>query len=290
MSCPGTLPGTHVNVKVMDKIKILVPTDFSECANNALKYATHIVKELDSSLTIMHGYHIPIPAAEMTLSIDPEMTSNYQRDVEEKVEELKETIKGLDSIPSDFKFVMAFAVEAILHSIETTGTDLVIMGTKGASGVQKALFGSIASSIVQKSPKPVLTIPTQFEDFKLENIAIAVDLDSISDYHIFDLVKLLAYMNNAEVHIINVSKENHDTDQLIEVKKLEALLGEVPHHYHVIRDHNVDKGIRDYIDKKNIDLLTMVTRHHSLLDRIFRKSHTKEMSSHIHIPLLTIPE
>jgi len=274
----------------MEVINILVPTDFSDCSKNALKYAIRIAQELKSNLTLMHGYHIPIPSAEMTVAIDPELAENYKKEVEEKLELLKEEIKELDSIPSNFKFVMAFAVEAIMHSIKHHDSDLVIMGTKGASGLQKVLFGSIASSIVQKSPKPVLSVPASFNEFELSNIAIAVDLNAIEDYHLFDLVKLLAFNHNAEIHIINVNLKHSETDQLIEVQKLAAFLGDIPHHYHVVRNKDVEQGIMEYIEKKNINLLTMIPRHHDFLERLFTKSVTKSVSTRIKIPLLTLPE
>jgi nucleotide-binding universal stress UspA family protein len=273
----------------MESIKILVPTDFSECAKNALKYAIHLSQQMKSELTIMHGYHIPIPSAEMTVSADPEITENYRKEVELQVEELKEEIKELDSIPSDFKFVMAFAVEAILQSLGNTGADLIIMGTKGASGMQK-LFGSITSSIIQKSPKPVLAIPEDFKDFKLSKIGIAVDLNEVEDYHILTLVKLIAVLNDAEVHIISVSKDTPEPDQMIELKKVEHFLEKIPNRYQIIKGKDIDESITDYIEENDIDLLTMIHRHHSLFESLFRKSITRSMSRHAKIPLLVIPE
>lgn len=137
---------------------ILVPIDFSECSEQALDYAVALATKFDAKVHLLNVISIPFVAV-------PEVGSVISPTVLESV--VHENQKALDNLADARRTKVAIgdtllrtgdARDEILHTAESLGADLIVMGTHGRRGVTRALLGSVAEVVVRTAPCPVLTV------------------------------------------------------------------------------------------------------------------------------------
>jgi nucleotide-binding universal stress UspA family protein len=140
---------------VMKISKILVPTDFSACSEQALDYATELASKLDAKVFLLSVIGIPsYGVPELGVGITATMMDNLITDNQ----------KALDELAKPREYVTQTLVRAgdardvILQTVDELKADLIVMGTHGRRGISRALLGSVAEMIVRTSPIPVLTV------------------------------------------------------------------------------------------------------------------------------------
>jgi nucleotide-binding universal stress UspA family protein len=139
---------------------ILVPIDFDETSDQALKIATALAMDLSASITVLHTVEIP-PYAYAYFGAalpPPDMLSTLETAARQSLEQKVGTVRA--TVPS-VKSILTTGVpwRQILAGIEDRKADLVVMGTHARRGVERMLLGSVAEKIVRASPVPVLTVP-----------------------------------------------------------------------------------------------------------------------------------
>ena len=274
------------------KIKnILVPVDFSPCSNNALKYAMEFHKKINAKLMLLHGFRVPIPAAEISFDVHPGMIDDYEKEVVEKFKQLESEIPGLEAENYDYKIEMAFAIDAILKTIEEHDIELVIMGTKGAGNVATAILGSNTYEVIKRAPCPVIAVPEDYTLSGIDRMAIATDYHKVEDYEGLDCFGAIAKEFHAEVHILNINKN----PSAMEVKEAEEAVDlhnffkkeDIEHHFDFSQEEDIATGISNFVEEKKIDLLGMIPQKHHWFDNLFHRSITRKIALHLKVPLLT---
>ncbi len=135
---------------------ILVPTDFSEYADNALNYAIELAQAIEARLTILHAFYLSALALEevapAVLDVTLEAMENHvQKQIQIALERIQRTgLKG-ESIIVD-----GTPVEAIIETAKNKGVDLIVIGTHGRTGLTHALIGSVAEKVVRLASCPVI--------------------------------------------------------------------------------------------------------------------------------------
>jgi nucleotide-binding universal stress UspA family protein len=136
---------------------ILVPLDFGESSKRALDLAVEFAKKFDATLTLMHGFEVPIYAysglGTTTVDYFVPIEEAARKCLEDALRNLNTRLQGSVAL-----FKRGVPWEQILLASEETQADLVVMGTHGRQGLSRALIGSIAEKIVRLSPVPVLTV------------------------------------------------------------------------------------------------------------------------------------
>jgi nucleotide-binding universal stress UspA family protein len=137
--------------------KILVPTDFSACASEALRLATELAARFDGSVTLLHVYQIPAyPLAEGTFVGGPQVTAEIVKDI---VSALDKTKKEADSrVPVTTQIAEGVPYLEVARVAREGKFDLVVIGTHGRTGLRHALLGSVAEKVVRGASCPVLTV------------------------------------------------------------------------------------------------------------------------------------
>ncbi len=271
----------------MNALRILVPVDFSRCSINALNSAVHISKRLKSELMLFYVKQ------EMILQFNEH--SHFEDDVmdvelENKFKKLENTIKDLKKIPHRIFTRIGEVDRQITNLAKEVNADMIIMGTKGTSGIYEVLMGSNTYAVVRSSEIPVLVIPQGSEIDEIHNVAFAGDYKPVQP-EMLEPLKLFAGIDGADIHIVHVD----DSGDLNEKEKSEAIkynryLKNFRHHYHLIIGSDVEESLNEYCSSKNIDILAMIPRKHKLFDRVYDGGETKNMVFHTEIPLLAIPE
>lgn len=264
--------------------KILVPTDFSKVANNALKYAIAIAGEFKAELYLYHVYHMN----KFDLSFDfPEDDQPFSKQVELQMKLTK--LKFMDDIMQKGLVVHTIVDQDSIHSlfkskVKSLEIDLIVMGSKGATGLERVVFGSVAATVMEMASVPVLFAPPGYGFRKIAHVTLAVDRHEVRPGTLLPLRKLTSRYG-AKVTTLNV-KEDSDTEapEMIVLDGLETTYREVP------VSGSINETINVFMEEENCDLLCMIIREKGFLASIFKKSITKAQIYNRQSPLLALPE
>ena len=138
--------------------KILVPIDFSTHSSRALQTAIELAKKFGAKLHLLHCYQIHVGAISPYGIVIPE---SYDRDIREaatrQLAEWREKASA-QKLEVEAEISPMFPSEAIASTAERIGADLIVMGTRGLSGIKHVMLGSVAERTVRIAPCPVLTL------------------------------------------------------------------------------------------------------------------------------------
>jgi nucleotide-binding universal stress UspA family protein len=271
---------------------ILVPTDFGVSARNAMQYAISLAPAMDARIILYHTHHLPVPVSEMPVvyNFPPDMDGQARDQLNNCIRELKQG-RGQQT---DIQAITTsgFAVDEIVEIAEERNVDLIVMGVSNSSKTGHLLFGSVTTGVMEQSSRPLIVVPEKASYHKPEKISLACDygheFSPLVTAHIKNWVKTFG----ARLLIINVEapEEKIATPKAITSKQLEAELQEVQHSIHFPAHPDVVKGLVEFDDAHAVDLLVMVPRRHSFLDKIFHTSKTRKMVFETHIPVLILHE
>ena len=142
----------------MEFRKILVPTDYSAHAKKALDYAIRLAKGFDAEIHLVHAYHIAVPMALPDPVIVPQgFWEDARKRAEETLDELSEKVRG-EGLTCETHVSPEPPFHAISELAERLPADLIVMGTRGLTGVKHVLLGSVAERTVRMAPCPVITV------------------------------------------------------------------------------------------------------------------------------------
>ena len=268
---------------------ILVPYDFSHHSRNALEYAAQLAAKANATLCIFHAYD----RSEVLEGVKVATTVTAMEDVQKKL--IKQF--GLPAAKINGKVVQGEFIEEVMEFIGENKFDLIVLGTRGASGLRELLVGSYTVNLMQEVRTiPMLVVPEKADFVPLRNILLCSDLHEIADDDALDLVKELAMMYNADVRLTHVekgkAKANPTYEKVLEKRReMHIFEPEVDCTYKRIIASDFLSGLKYYMDKKgDNDMVAMVYREHSFIETIFGMNHTHEMAYHTTVPLLVLPE
>jgi nucleotide-binding universal stress UspA family protein len=247
---------------------ILVPYDFSEEAENAFKLAQEIAAKAACKLKLVHIIEIPTSQHFNTMG-EVNMEEDFIDKIylAELVNKRKEQLKKLEEDhsvkPYQFKTRMSFGnpYAGISKEITEIKADLVIMGSKGSSGLEELLIGSNTEKVVRHAKCPVITVKSEIGLKELKQIVFASDFSEDSKIvmkHLKDLQELL----DAEIRLVKVntpnSFENTKTSKLriadfVKNNKLENV------QIDIYNSSSEEEGIIEFADECDADLIAMAT-------------------------------
>jgi nucleotide-binding universal stress UspA family protein len=269
-------------------VNILVPTDLSDLSKIAVQYAIKIANKLGGTITLLHVINIIQPTrATMRLqlkSLEKELVDTAKEDLDVFVNNVSKQLKTSD--PIKVKIVKgANFNDTIKKEAKKLRTGLIVMGTRGASGLRKYVLGSNTASVIEVSHVPVLAVP-ELGDFKnFKNVVYATDLKHTQK----ELKTLIPYLEKfgSKVHLIHVTSNLKEVSAI--EKKITGMVeksGITNVICKVMVNKKIDEAIEHYIDVTNADLLAMFTHDVTFYEKLFNRSITKKMAFHSKIPLL----
>ncbi|WP_347925552.1 universal stress protein [Pontimicrobium sp. SW4] len=275
--------------------KILLPTDFSDNSWNAIQYALQLFKDQECNFILLNTY-TPI-----IYQLEYMQASNLQYQVINAVKEASKN--GLDEIQqkinSEFNntkhtFSQITSFNTLTVEIDElcqgNAIDMIVMGTKGASGVTGVLFGSNTIHVIKRTKCPVLAIPSDFSFETPHEILFPTDYEiEYQEEHIKPIVeiaqKYISRVNIMHVYIGNgLSKAQEKNKSLLEIS-----MKKIAHLFHDIKNQKVPEAITNFQLKARINLLVMINNKHSFFENLFFKSTINQIGFHLNIPLLVIP-
>ena len=269
-------------------MKILVPTDFSTLSRVAAIYAVELAKAMKAKVILLSV--INIEATSSTLlnwrKLEKVMIDLALEEADQLMKEIKKQVKG--DYNFSFKYVQGYPVEAAIEKFaKANKIDLIVMGTKGASGLKKVLLGSNAAAVINHSSVPVLSVPGDAVFRPVKNMVYASDI-----VHLKDEVKLLvkyAKLFNAAVHVLHVVPNTFvkPIDEQSASADLVKVSGYKKMNFVVIKSEQVAGGVEAFVAKSKPEMLIMFTHKVDIYEKLFGKSVTRQLAFHNKVPLLT---
>ena len=138
--------------------RILVPLDFSEHSQAALTLATELAKQHDAEIHLVHAYELPT-AVTMAygVAIPQSVWDGVQEAALARLEEGRAKVAAA-GVKVSTHLATGPAADAVTNAAETFGADLIVMGTRGLTGLKHVLLGSVAERTIRSAPCPVLTV------------------------------------------------------------------------------------------------------------------------------------
>jgi len=274
------------------KKNILLPTDFSENAWSATLYALDLFSQKSCTFYFSHTWTF------LNTGSRTYITSSYinelKDDSKRKLNELKNRAEAL-SINTDYKFEIIFDTDSLLNSIQDSikkyKIDMVVMGTKGATGAKEFLFGSNTVSIINKIKQcPVLAVPHNYKFIKPDTIAFPTDFNREYGEELLSL-KAMADLYNSQIKIVHIKgKDNLTNKQNFNLSALEEYLENHKLSFHLVPNlGKKEKIIKSFIKDYDINILVMINYEHSLVENIMNEPVIKKLGFHAAIPFLVIP-
>lgn len=269
--------------------KILVPTDFSVQAENALKVAAMLARKHNAEIYLLHMMEIPMqhtdPAS--TYSDIPEALF-FMKLAHKKFEDLIESdyLKGLtihETVKADITF------NEIKDACKEYDIDLIVMGSHGATGLKEMFVGSNAEKVVRTSVVPVLVIKNEHKSFNVSNFVFASDFKNDNKETYKQAVEF-AKAFNAKIHLLMVNTANNFITSYDAVARIKDFISGQDFENYTITVHNdnsVEQGILNFSKDIDADLIGISTHGRQGIAHFFNTSISEDLVNHAKRPVIT---
>ncbi|WP_164914117.1 universal stress protein [Aquimarina sediminis] len=277
--------------------QILIPTDFSDNAWNTILYAIEMYRHFSCEFCLLNTYDLD--PVQLLNTVSSQRVGHLYKAVKIESEQgLKMTLDDIyNSEPGfdhTFKTISEKGdlVKVIDKLQKEISFDMIIIGTKGATGAKKVFLGSNTQRVVKNiSNCPVLIIPEESYYKKISEIAFATDFERM--YYKSEVIPILdfAKSNEATIRVIHIyDRPGLDAIQQYNSTSLEQHFKHVKYDFHVISNFsNIKNAIQAFIEELEIDILIMINYKHSFIEGVLKEMVIKKMTFDITIPFLVIP-
>ena len=274
---------------------IILPTDFSKNAYNAISYALELFQNEECRFFLLNTYTPAIYQSEYILHSPGQIGLGdvYQSFSMEHLDELKKKLERRFKNPKHTFIthsVFNLLVDEITDLAGKEEVDMIVMGTQGATGAKEIFLGSHTVHVIKKAPCPVLAIPAgcKYDEPK----AILFPTDYEIDYLHTKLTVLmeLAKRHEAKLDVLHIStgfelSEKQESNKL----SLSEMFGDLKHEFHDYPSQEIIDGINSFKSKSKVDLLVMIQNKHTFIERLFIEPVIKKIGFHVTIPFLVLP-
>lgn len=277
---------------------IVVPTDFSENAYNALFYATQLFPKEACKIILAHSFENQFSTSTSRIDIgkNEALYDTLETTTNKQLEEVKQSIYlDCEDIALQVEtFCGAQPLYKIVdHLVLKKGVHFVVMGTKGASGLKEIFLGSQAVKLIKKvKPVPVFLIPKKAKSQKPSNITYATDLKIDYATYPLEIIKKILSAHQSQLYIAHIYNQKSPGNTVeYNYRKLKQKLEDVTYSTHWISSReSMQEALAQFCTKHQINLLVLMYHKYGFLKRILKTSFIDKVSFHSEIPVLILPE
>ena len=267
---------------------ILVPTDFSKHAENALRVAAQIAKKNNGKIIILHM---------LELSSSGNDALNTSHEIPELMFFKNAALAKLDALENatflndiDISSVVQFnmAFDGIIENAKKHHVDLVVMGSHGASGFHEMFVGSNAEKVVRNSEIPVLVIKKEEPDFKVDTLTFASDFSNEIKKPFEKVVDFANYFG-AHINLLHVITPNNFNTTRASEEKVKNFIEEfhfTNYSTHIYNDINVEKGILHFSKDSKSDVIAVCTHGRKGISHFLNGSISEDLVNHAKRPVV----
>jgi len=277
--------------------KILVPTDFSNNSRHALGVAAFIAWKTGAKVELLHAntvmaYAPPLP--EYAIFDQPDMSQYYETAADELFSMKKEVVQipEFANLAIETRIEEGFLYTTLKRIVEEDGVDLIVMGTKGASGATEFFVGSNTEKVIRSTACPVLAVPETSGDFQMRTVVLATtlrpDQESVFNYlaewqKFFPFEVRVLYLNNPAGFDTNEEIEKAVVDFAAKawLKNVTTFVSG--------NTFNEEASILQFAGEQKADIVVMGTHQRKGLSHLLFGSLTEDTVNHSDLPVLCVP-
>ena len=277
---------------------ILLPTDFSDNAWNAIFTAIKLYANVECQFYILHAYE-PNALNMLGRTGQQRLGVLYDSLSEHSKQELTKIIDYLaihhHNPKHHFESISkSDTLEgAIAHLLTVSDIDLILMGTQGATGAKQVFIGSNTVKVLKKIDTcAVMAVPANYNFQSLKSLAFPTDFSQKYAKHQLAILVELASLWNTSIQIVHVAVEFALNDpQLVNQKSLKNHFEGLEATFHNIDfEENIAHSLEKFIDDTEIEMMALIRYHHTFWEQFIGEPVIKKMTFHTKIPLLVLPE
>ena len=272
---------------------ILVPTNFSETAKNAALYAVNFAKQLKAKrIFLYNAYQQPIATDANMAPIELIDFNELKIFSNAGLEKFKTTLQA--STPADIEIVTIGEYNTLMAGIEdvcaNNNIGLVVMGVTGGGKLDETLMGSNAVNVAKHSTLPVIVVPPGAAFTDIKNVVLACDFKNVVETMPIDPIKHLLDETKAKLYVLNIDHDNKSfsPDTPFESLMLDTLFYGYGPAYHFVDSTDFVEAINSFTLDMHIDLIITIPKKHGFFEGLFKRSHTKQLAFHSHVPMMVI--
>ncbi|MDN3596258.1 universal stress protein [Zunongwangia endophytica] len=270
--------------------RILVPTDFSKIAENALKSAAKMASKFNADIYLLHMLDLPLHLVDPVLKSSENVPEAlyFMKLAHQQFSKIKDMdfLKGLN-IYESVQFNYAF--KGITEFAKNNDCDLIVMGSHGSTGFEEMFIGSNTEKVVRQSEIPVFVVKKEISDINIKNFVLATDADLDNKKSLLKAVEF-AKLFETDLHLLFVNTPNNFTTTKQAYADLEEFLEEIKLKdikKHIYNDVSIEKGILNFAEKYNADVIGIITHGRKGLSHFFNGSISEDLINHATRPVIT---
>lgn len=279
-------------------IKVLVPYDFSQTADYALNFATGLSENYSGiEITVLHIIETPIATGMGTMGGGLDSVPEFENQIYfiELIERRKKQLKEIDEkfkgsvVTLKTKLVLGSVFKGISESIAEQSPDLIVMGSKGASGLEEVIVGSNTEKVVRTATCPVVTIKAETDVKKMKKIVFASDFRE-SDEKVANRIKRIQAVFDAQFYFVVVNTPGSFETTRESMNRIRTFVQK--HHFENVKAEvynslSEESGIIEFADDIDADLIAMTTHGRTGLLHLITGSIAEDVVNHSKRPVWT---
>ena len=276
--------------------RILVPIDFSEESYHALDLAYQMARKSNARLILLNV--IEHPTGQNFSATGDSMPRGFENNVYilQLIKKVKADLEGIVNDPqyADIDLRHDIQVGNPYRSIASTITDhdveLVVMGTKGSSGMDELLIGSNAEKVVRYAKCPVITVKSRINITDITNIVFASSFTENND-KIIDHLKKLQKVFVGKLHLLKVNTPNNFERDKMSRNLMQKFVDDYQVEDYSINIYNElseEDGILQFSSEKDADMIALTTHGRTGLMHLLSGSIAEDIVNHARRPVWTL--
>jgi nucleotide-binding universal stress UspA family protein len=270
---------------------ILIPTDFSESAAAAIRYAVTLATYIKANKLVLYNtYAAPLTTSDLSFSFVE--TEGLKKLSEEELGKSKAL--AISICPPELQVETlsdyGFVEQQINDAVHKVGADLIIMGMEDMGALEEVLAGSSAIHVIHHTHTPVLLVPLNARWQQVKNIAWACDYKNLNKATPVWSIKPFLQATGAQLHVVHNDPEHKQTDAALATshQQIQEWFAGIKVTFALLDEKNLKEAINQYVTVNNIDMLIAIPKKHGWLEGLFAPSHTKQLAFSAHVPVLCV--
>lgn len=272
---------------------ILVPTDFSNNAWNALEYALFFFRKVHCRIYVVHA--VKGRDSKEAFSMGPTL----EHTTVSPNENMQIWTKRIERLPLNIKHEFNYVlrpgnlISTLRELVGEHTIDYIVMGTKGASGLKEMTIGSHTGDVITRVKCPTLVVPEDADPAKIREIAFPTDFNIGYKKKVLDTLLDIMQLAGSDLKIVHVGNR---PNQLSASQKenqvfLEEYLGEdTAFDYQFLTNDDLEHALQTFVESRDIGMIAMIAKNLNFFQRILFRPTVKSIGFHTHTPFLVLHE
>ena len=266
---------------------IVIPTDFSPLADSAVQYGAQLAQAIQADMVLLSVYMVPVAINEAAVTVlsAEELKNNADEGLQRIQQQLQHSFPD---IPVRTESRLGDVVDELHNICKEVNAFAVVMGVHHLSDMEQLLFGSSTLSAIRHIPYPIIAVAADTIFRWPQRMVLATDLVNLDKFPAEKITEL-AETFKARLHMVHVT----DKDASVEENAVAPLAAQLPTLQpvcDVIKDEDIAHGLQQYVQQQQADWLLLIPHERSFFQRLFSKTHIKNILDHISIPVVSVGE